>query len=65
MTGDTVTWTNKGSAPHTTTSDIMGVWDSGSMGPGGTFSHTLTTAGEYPYHCQIHLGMTGTIVVEP
>jgi uncharacterized repeat protein (TIGR03803 family) len=62
-TGTTVMWTNKGGVSHTTTS-TSGVWDSGLMAPGGTFSHTFNTAGEYHYECQLHLGMTGTVVVK-
>src|SRR5947208_1775210 len=41
--GDTVAWTNNASAtPHTSTSDT-GLWDSGSMNPGATFSHTFNS----------------------
>src|SRR5581483_5866904 len=35
--GDTVTWANNGSVPHTTTS-LDGLWDSGLLNPGQTFS---------------------------
>lgn len=31
-----------------------------------TYTHTFTTPGTYPYHCDVHvdIGMTGTVVVE-
>ena len=64
--GDTVTWTNQTSdTPHTTTAN-GGAWDSGTLNPGQTFSHTFTTPGTFAYHCQFHqsLGMVGTIVVK-
>jgi plastocyanin len=62
--GDTVTWTNNGATAHTSTSDT-GVWDSGTMNPGASFSRTFTTPGTFPYHCSFHqaLGMTGTVTV--
>ncbi len=60
--GDTVTWTNTDTAVHTVTADD-GSFDSGSLGTGGTFTHTFDTAGSYAYHCTIHPGMTATIVV--
>ncbi|MCL5095996.1 MAG: CHRD domain-containing protein [Candidatus Omnitrophica bacterium] len=69
--GDTVTWTNAGAFQHTSTSGNSppasdGLWDSGIVQPGGTFSHTFTTAGTFPYFCAIHyfLGMTGVITVQ-
>lgn len=60
--GDTVTWTNNGASAHTSTG---GSWDSGTMNPGNTFSHTFTAAGTFPYHCEFHqsIGMVGTIIV--
>lgn len=63
--GDTVTWTNMGSATHTTTSDSgdPASWNSGDLAPGKSFSFTFTKAGTYTYHCAIHPFMTGTIIV--
>ena len=56
----TVTWTNQDST-HTVTSD-SGLFDSGSIPNGGTYSHVFAP-GTYPYHCDIHPSMTGTITV--
>jgi len=62
--GTTVTWTNQDNMPHTTTSDT-GVWDSGLMQPGQSYSFRFTGGGTFPYHCQIHgaASMSGTIQV--
>lgn len=60
--GATVTWTNTDSVPHTSTSDAPG-WNSGTVAPGKQFSTTLQSAGTFSYHCSIHPGMTGTVVV--
>jgi plastocyanin len=60
--GDTVTWTNSGAANHTSTSD-SGLWSSGTLAPGQSFSFTFTSVGSFAYHCAIHPGMTGTIIV--
>lgn len=62
--GTTVTWTNKGERPHTSTADD-GSWDSGGdpsdyILPGQSFSHTFTTAGEFPYYCRLHGGPGGS-----
>lgn len=58
--GSTIEWVNTGVFTHTTTSDVD-VWNSGDLGPGGTFSFTFTSPGVYLYHCAIHLGMTGKV----
>ena len=58
--GTPVIWTNKDSATHTITSD-NGVFDSGNLGQGGTFSYTFTQKGTFQYHCAIHPSMTGKI----
>lgn len=61
--GTTVTWTNNDPTVHTVTSDT-GVFDSGDMAQGTTYSYTFTTAGTYVYHCTPHHArMSGTIVV--
>jgi hypothetical protein len=59
--GDTVTWTNCSSVGHTATSN-GGLWDSGTLAPGQSFSFTFPTVGNFPYYCRLH-GHTGTVVV--
>ncbi len=68
--GDTITWTNQGSL-HTTTSGANpptsdGLWDSGSLGAGATFSHTFAQSGSFPYFCTFHygFGMLGSVTVQ-
>lgn len=61
--GDTVTWTNSDSAPHTATAE-SGAFDSGNLDAGQSFSFTFTTPGTYVYRCDYHSEMQGTIVVE-
>jgi plastocyanin len=60
--GTTVTWMNTDSVSHTSTSNASG-WNSGTIAPGRQFSFTYQTAGTFPYHCAIHPGMVGTVVV--
>lgn len=62
--GQSVTWTNAAGDPHTSTSDD-GLWDSGPVNPGQSFTHTFNAAGTFRYHCAFHqsLGMVGTVVV--
>ena len=67
--GDTVTWVNKDSFDHTVTSGTpgnpSGLFDSGNIGPNGTFSYVFTSTGTFLYYCKIHLDkMTGTIIVQ-
>ncbi|HEX9039066.1 MAG TPA: plastocyanin/azurin family copper-binding protein [Ktedonobacterales bacterium] len=63
--GATVTWINATSAPHTSTSDIGSTltWDSHTMNPEGAYRFTFTQVGTFHYHCGIHPGMRGTIIV--
>jgi plastocyanin len=62
--GTTVTWTNEDNVVHTVTSDT-GLFDSGELTKGATFTYTFTEAGVYPYHCiPHHANMKGTITVE-
>jgi plastocyanin len=60
--GETVTWINDDSGRHTVTSND-GVFESGMMGKGQSFSFTFDKAGEYPYHCTPHPGMVGSVAV--
>jgi plastocyanin len=60
--GETVTWINDDSGRHTVTSKD-GVFDSGMMEKGQSFSYTFDKAGEYPYFCEPHPNMVGTVVV--
>ena len=60
--GEAVIWNFQ--AFHTSTSDSSSgpeVWDSGLLST-GTFSHTFTTPGSYPYYCQVHSVPGGTIM---
>jgi plastocyanin len=60
--GTTVTWTNKDSVGHTVTSDD-GIFDSGILGKGSSFSYKFTTVGTFGYFCTPHPYMVGTVVV--
>jgi plastocyanin len=59
--GTTVVWTNRGGSKHTVTA--AGTFDSGILSPGASFSFTFATAGTYGYVCELHGGMSGSIVV--
>ncbi len=61
--GTTVTWTNNDTTTHRPISDT-GVFDSGDLAPGGTFSFTFNNTGTFPYHCSIHPYMTGKVIVQ-
>jgi plastocyanin len=62
--GDTVTWTNQDEVPHTATAENRDVMQSGAIAPGASFSQVFDTAGEFPYFCEFHPNMTGTVVVQ-
>jgi plastocyanin len=36
---------------------------SGNLAPSGSYSHRFFTSNAYPYHCSIHSGMTGIVIV--
>lgn len=61
--GDVVRWENTGAVPHTASSST-GVWDSGTLSPGGVFSQQFLTSGTFSYLCRIHPSMQGTIIVQ-
>lgn len=57
-----VTWTNNDSIAHTVTAD-KGLWDSGDIDPGKSYTFMPTLAGTFGYHCSNHPFMTGTLIV--
>jgi plastocyanin len=59
--GTTVTWSFEGTRTHTSTSN-QGFWDSGDHAS-GTFSKEMKSAGKFPYHCNFHSQMKGSVVV--
>ena len=67
--GQTVTWVDNGTSPHTVTADDNS-FNSGTFQPGQQYSHTFNTPGTYPYYCTLHggpggTGMAGVIIVDP
>lgn len=77
--GDTVEWRNTSVVMHTVTGDPQKAgrpglasvpsgaspFNSGNLKAGRIFKHTFTVPGTYKYYCEIHDGMTGTVVVNP
>ena len=61
--GSTVTWTNKDDEPHTVVSEA-GLFRSGALDTGDSFSFRFDKPGTYRYTCSIHPRMVGTIVVQ-
>ena len=69
---DTVKWVNNGYSDHTSTSGTNGVpdgiWDSGVIHPGSSYSFVFDGVGTFEYFCSLNWqnGMIGRItVVEP
>lgn len=63
--GTTVTFTNSSGVAHNVifdgaapTGGDIGAISSGSQ------TRTFSTVGSYPFHCTIHAGMTGTVIVQ-
>jgi plastocyanin len=64
--GSKVTWVNcgaQGDDAHTSTADGGG-WRSDLLAPGESFTTTVNTAGSFPYHCEPHPTMRGTVTVQ-
>lgn len=57
--GDKVTWRNKDVVPHTATA--KGVFDSGAIAPGKSWTWTVKGKGAKGYVCVYHPGMKGTV----
>lgn len=60
--GQTVTWTNKDTAPHTATS-LSGAFGSNDLSTNQTFQFTFNTAGTFSYHCTVHPMMATAYVI--
>lgn len=60
--GTRVTFTNRDMVTHTVTAD-GGLFNSGNLASGQSFSFTFMSRGTFTYHCRIHPSMTGTISV--
>lgn len=54
--GSTVSWTNYGTHVHTVT-DSTGLFDSGDLTRGQSFSYTYNTVGDFIYYCRYHVAM--------
>lgn len=60
--GDTVTFTNVDSAPHTATAD-SGAWTTPTLQKGQSTTLKFNGPGSHPYFCKIHPSMKGSITV--
>ncbi len=73
--GDRVTWSNHDNVEHFLTSagpagrpiatKVEDLEFHQLLAPENDYSHSFMAPGIYPYYCAIHLGMSGTVVVEP
>ena len=65
--GTVVKWQNEDGVGHTATAgtpgEPSGLWDSGRIEAGTSFTLTLDEPGEYQYFCSIHIFMTATVTV--
>ena len=61
--GASVTWTNKDDDVHTVM-DAAGVFRSGALDGGQSYSYTFAKAGVYRIACSLHPQMSETIIVE-
>jgi plastocyanin len=60
--GDTVTWTNNGAVPHTVTAE-NGLFDSGALDPGESYTVNFDGQGTVTYYCTLHPEMRGSLIV--
>lgn len=68
---NTVTWTNNdntmdanGYLPTHVLATNDSSFTSPGLNPGDTFTYTFTTPGTFPYHCNVHPWMRGTVIVK-
>ena len=64
--GDTVEWVSRdGSDIHTVTHDDLTTFRSGILNKDDKFEHTFSTAGDFPYFCEVHgRAMAGVVKVK-
>ena len=63
--GQTVAWKNNDSTVHNALEDAGERFASGNVNPGASSEpKTMSAAGTFTYHCTIHPGMIGTLVVQ-
>lgn len=67
--GTSISWDNPTSALHSITHDScktgeVCAFDSGPLGPHGTFTLHHLPPGSYPYHCSFHPIMQGVLEVQ-
>jgi plastocyanin len=63
--GQTVAWKNNDSTDHNALEDAGERFATGTVSPGATSSpRMMNAAGSFTYHCTIHPGMVGTLVVQ-
>jgi plastocyanin len=62
--GTQVIWTNSSDAIHTVTSDTF-IFNTNNLATNQVFRVIFTRPGTYPYYCNIHTYMVGTIIVTP
>ena len=62
--GDTITWTNQDTAPHTvTTTSGPQRLNSPYLSKGQSWSYTFTAPGMYMYYCTVHPDMRAEVIV--
>ena len=61
--GTEVTWRNEDPSDHTVTA-LDGAFDSETLTPGAIFKFRFDEPGTFPYRCEIHPEMKGTVKVE-
>jgi len=66
--GGHVEWVNDDTMMHFATSGIAptpdGIFDSGMVNAGESWSYTFDEPGTYDYYCMVHAWMQGTVIVE-
>ncbi len=62
--GTEVTFVNDDTAAHTASAEDSSVFDTGAIQQGDEATVTLKEPGTYPYICEFHPQMHGTVVVE-